>query len=125
VIRRGARALLAVGIIIGLVACHSYQSQLKASLTTLNAARDGFTTWDQAHQTQLVANAPSDAEGQSELASYRTRRAPVLAGFQLAYQALATAALSPSDVTVGTVVSTLSELEADLKALGVPLPGGL
>lgn len=104
-------------------ACSSYQTELKASLVTINAARDGFTAWDLRHQGEIVKQATSLDEGKSALESYRKQREPIVAGFEIAYKALADAAISPSDASVALVIADLLDLEKSVEALGLPWPG--
>ncbi|UCC72057.1 MAG: hypothetical protein JSV86_17065 [Gemmatimonadota bacterium] len=72
------------------------EKALKYSLTGLNAARDGFVVWDEAHQKKIVEDATSLEEGKAALAAYRFKRERVLQSFTVAYSALAVAALDPS-----------------------------
>jgi len=86
-------------ILVFLVGCGgdaSKQKALKTSLVALNAAREGFVTWDEHHQAQIVADSTSLEQGQAALKDYRDKRAPIVEGFTVAYSALAAAALEPS-----------------------------
>ena len=70
------------------------QKALQVSLTALNTARDGFTTWDEHHQKQIVAKAGTYEVGKKALVDYRNRRHKVVQSFVVAYSALAAARCS-------------------------------
>ena len=100
-----------VGIVVVVLltmACVSAQEKaVKHSLTALNAARTGFVAWDAETQRGIVASATSLEEGRAKLGAHRTKRERVVAAFNVAYAALALAALEPT---------TANLLEAALQA---------
>lgn len=59
------------------------------ALDAADAARDGFTAWDRAHQMRIATSMPDAA---AKLVEYRARRAPVVAAFEAVYRAIETAA---------------------------------
>jgi hypothetical protein len=65
---------------------------LSTAIAATNAARDSFTAWDADHQQQIVARSTTREIATADLRAYRTKREPILKGFVLAYQALASAA---------------------------------
>jgi hypothetical protein len=92
------RRLSVVLILLAVASCgpDAKQKALKYSLTGLNAARDGFVVWDASHQQKIVEDATSLEGGKLALATYRSKRESVLHAFNLAYSAIAVAALDPS-----------------------------
>jgi hypothetical protein len=89
---------------------------LRASLTGVNAARDGFVAWDASHQQQLVAEATTLGAGEEALKSYRASREKVRDGFVLAYQALAVAATQTDDPSLQAALARAGDLIAAVKA---------
>ena len=112
---------LAVALCAG-TACGNHQTELKTSLTVLDAARDGFTAWDDEHQHVIVTQATSLEQGQTALADYRKKREPVIRGFELAYKALATAALTPDAGNLAVLLADVADLEKAVVALGASWP---
>lgn len=115
-------AAMIVGLALALnaIACGPgvRQKALTTSLTAVNAARDGFTAWDGDHQLTLVEHANTMAEGQTKLDSYRTKREPILHGFAVAYELIATAALDiDSDTKYMKALESVKHLYDALKAL--------
>jgi hypothetical protein len=97
---------------------------LRGSLTTLNAARDGFTAWDDDHQHLIVTQATSLEQGKADLDAYRKKREPVIRAFELAYKTLATAALAPSTDNLTLLLADLADLKVAVEALGAAWPKG-
>jgi hypothetical protein len=92
------------------------ESTLRTSFVSVNAVRDGFAAWDQAHQAGIVQSATSLADGQAKLAAYRAARERVDAAFQVAYRAVAFAAVT-EDAPLSQVLTALAELQAAVVAL--------
>jgi hypothetical protein len=90
---------------------------LKATLTAINAARDGFVAWDRDHQHQIVEKATTRDTAQLELDSYRMRREAIVAGFTAAYRALAAAATSGDEASLRAALAAAGELHDALKKL--------
>lgn len=90
------------GALAGSAGCTSTQriDTIRNSLVGVNAARDGFTTWDGQHQHDLVAHAASRVEAEAAIASYHQGRQSVLDGFELAYRLIALAATQNDDPSV-------------------------
>ncbi len=93
------------------------QNTIHAALVTTDAARDGFLVYDQAHQTAIVAGATSVVNGDAKLAEYRAARAPVEAGFEAAYHALAVAALADDNLSFANAQAIVSQLVAAVQSL--------
>lgn len=89
------------------------EKTLRASLITVNAAKDGFVTWDQERKNAIVAEATSYEVGESTLTAYIEEREKVLLSFELAYKAIATAAVAGND----DLTQMLSNLQALWQAL--------
>lgn len=115
-------ALLVVAVLAATTACGNHQSELQTSLTVLNAARDGFTAWDDQHQGEIVRAATTLEEGKSELDTYRKKREPVIRGFELAYKTLATAALTPDTANLLQLAVSLADLKTAVTDLGAAWP---
>jgi len=105
-------------------ACGGYQTQLKVSLATTDGAAAAFEKFDKPHQDEIVAKATTADELKTNLADYRKKQQAVLDALVLAYRAIATAELNPSDITVATASADVAALVAVLKDLGVTVPTG-
>lgn len=90
---------------------------LSKTLLTVDTARAGFVAWDDAHQQDLVQQAPDLAQGTAALEDYRKRRAPVLLAFELTYQAIAMAALAEDEGGVTLAKRRLQQLLELIRAL--------
>lgn len=115
------RALLIALALVG-AGCASHQAELKAAMTTLDAASSGFVAWDDTHQGDIAKHATSLAEGEAQIASYKEKRTHVLYTFNLAYRALAVAALDTSTDSLAAMAATLLELKTAITGLGGPWP---
>jgi hypothetical protein len=117
--------ILAIFSLLVLTGCpDAHQKVLRGTLSGLNTARDGFVTWDMSHQSDLVEKAVTLEDGQNKLREYRQSREKVVYAFEVAYKALAIAALDPSTVTVATVITAAKDVY-DLIVLlknGAPKP---
>ncbi len=90
---------------------------LRTSLISLNAARDGFTSWDRDHQQQIVNQATNRDDAVKALESYRDRRKPVAESFEVAYRALALAATQTDDPSLTAALESSRQLVDAVKAL--------
>lgn len=112
-------------ILVAVLGCGASQREktLKAAFITVNATRDGFTTFDKDHQQQIVDAAKSLEEGKAALAAYRVERDKMLAVFDDVYRAL-TAAVVTEDTGSLTaaqkVVDRLKQAYDDLKKVKTP-----
>lgn len=117
---RGLLVLLVFGLGAQLLmACGANQRQkaLATALAGVDGARDGFVTWDEAHQQELALTAPSYETGQAKLGAYREAREAVVEAFELTYQALATAALSKEEATFEVAMGRIEHLYTTMRAL--------
>jgi hypothetical protein len=113
--------ILAIAVISA--ACSNHQAGLRDSLATLNAARDGFIAWDDAHQADLVRRATSLEQGKADLLRYRTEREKIVGAFELAYKVIATAALDPTVENLGIVLADLMDLKRIAEGMGITWAG--
>lgn len=90
---------------------------LRASVVAVNAARDGFASWDRQHQQEIVEHAPTREEAEGALTTYRDRRVPVVDGFETAYRALAIAATQTDDPSLKSALAVSGELVDAIKRL--------
>jgi hypothetical protein len=90
---------------------------LRASLIAVNAARDGFTTWDRQHQQALAESATTREAGEAALERYREQRKPVISGFEVAYRALAVAATQTDDPSLQRALAGSKDLVDAVKQL--------
>ena len=109
------RKLIALPVLFVLVGAlagcpDAHQKTLRATLIGLNAARDGFVTWDMAHQTDIVEAATTFEDGQNQLREYRQAREKVVLGFEVAYKLLAAAALDPSSANMSTMLAAAKDV---------------
>jgi hypothetical protein len=100
-------------------ACNRSQrtDTLRASIVSVNAARDGFLQWDRAHQASIVGAATSRETGEQALASYRHEREPIVNGFSVAYRALALAATQSDDPSLKAALAEAGELVDAVQAM--------
>ncbi len=113
-------ALLAILVAVQSTACTKAQRRdtLKATFASVNAARDGFHTWSLNHQKALVTASTTREEAEARVAAYREQqRAPILDGFEVAYQAIALAGINDDDVSFKAALAQVSKLLAAIKAL--------
>src|SRR5512136_2752575 len=83
---------------------------LRITLTGLNAARDGFIAYDMQVQTRIVSDASSFEMGRIKLDIYRAEREKVILALEIAYKALATAAVDPSELNITGAVTAAREV---------------
>lgn len=106
---------LLVALVVGCGASQR-EATLRTSFVTVNAAKDGFAAWDQAHQAALVDEATSLSDGQAKLAAYRASRERVDAAFEVAYRAVAFAAVTDG-APLSQVIAAVEALHAAIAAL--------
>lgn len=101
-------------------ACSKSQRQdtLRASLVTVNAARDGFTTWDVEHQQHLVEVAVDRETAVKAVSEYRAAtQKPIVDGFTVAYRALAVAATQTDEPSLKAAIVSVTELVDAVRTL--------
>ncbi len=118
---RRTRLLLAAVVAV-VASCANHQAQLQTSLTLLNAARDGFVAYDDTHQHDIVKDATSLEQGQTELEVYRKKREYVLRGFEVAYKSLAAAALKPTVDNLAVLAADILDLKNTVLGVGATWP---
>ncbi len=85
---------------------------IKATLVSINAARDGLTTYDAQHQREIVDAAQTADEAREKIASYRAEREKIINGFEVVYRALALAATQNDQPSLESAISRAAELYA-------------
>jgi hypothetical protein len=96
---------------------------IHATLVTVDAARDGFLAYDQAHQAEIVQTAIGADDARAKLAAYRADRdrATGPAGLlTTAYRAIAAAATANDAASLTAMTNAAIQLESALK----PYVGG-
>jgi hypothetical protein len=117
------KKVAAASIVLAMVGCAGHQTALNLALSTADGAAAAFTQYDKQHQDELLAQSKTPDEWKSAIASYRLKQQAALDGFVLAYQAIATAALTSSDVNVTTAIADVEAVVKLLQDLGVKVPG--
>lgn len=105
-------AIVLLLVTIGLTGCGGNQRQraLKTSLTAINAARDGFEKWDETQQQKIVAEATSKEAGRAALDEFRAKRDKIFVAFEVAYRAIAGAALQDDELSLKTAQKMANEV---------------
>lgn len=106
-------------MVLCLGACASYQHALDVSLSSLNAARDGFVAWDADHQLRLVEGADTKEAAKAALASYRADRKKVTAALLTAYGALSVAAVKPDGASIAATGAAIGKVFDEMRTLGM------
>ena len=104
-------AILFACLLLG-AGCNQDQraNTIRASIVAVDAARDGFVSWDRDHQMAIVDSATSRADGEAKLAAYRDQRQKVTDGFRLVYRALALAATQTDDPSLRAALDEAAKL---------------
>jgi hypothetical protein len=116
--RKRAAYLLPVVLLLA-VGCgpDAKQKALRHTLTGLNAARDGFVAWDHVHQQGIVDDATSLEDGKAKLKAYRTKRDKLVIAFEIAYRAVAVAALDLTTANLGEALRAAGDLFELVRAM--------
>lgn len=94
---------------------------LQTVLATVNAARDGLNEYDRQQAQHIIEGSPTREEYTAEVAAYTKQRAPVLQAFEVAYRALALAALQTDEVSMKQAMAAVGDLlDAVKKLTGKP-----
>jgi hypothetical protein len=111
--------LLTLGLCMSLAACGGNQRQktLKGTLVGLNAARDGFTSWDLLHQKSIVEKATTREEAEAKLATYRADRSTLVDALEAAYRLLAAAATQEDDPSLKAALAAAADAVNAIKKL--------
>lgn len=115
-----AAICLALFVISLMAACTNGQRQdtLRASIITVDTARDGFIRWDRAHQQAIAENATSRDDVEAKIAAYRAHEQRDIAlSFEVAYRAIGIAATQTDQASLSGAVRAVAELLASIKAL--------
>lgn len=112
----GLYALLALFascmLVFGVTSCGPSQRQktLYTSLVAVNAARDGFTTWDIQHQRDIIAKATSREEKDANIGAYREKQGKIVLGLLAVYNAIALAGTSTDEASLKSAVEQAKDL---------------
>jgi hypothetical protein len=90
---------------------------LQTVLVSVNAARDGFAEFDRQQQQHVLEAAPTREEYLAEIEAYKKARQPVLEYFEVAYRALAVAALQHDEVSLKRALDEVADLIAAVNKL--------
>lgn len=108
-----------LALLLGCVACTKSQrvDTIHATVVAVDAARDGFTSWDLAHQQALVDASASRDDATKAVAEYRLKQAQIVNGFEVAYRALAVAATQTDEPSLKAALAAASDLIDAIKRL--------
>lgn len=121
------RRAVCILLLFSFVAACGASAREKTIRTTFVAARTlqaGFEAWDKEHQLEIARTAPTQLIGLAELTTYKQKRAPVLASFEIVYRTLAAAAIVNDDHhSLTAAVAAFEQLERAVQTLtGGKLP---
>lgn len=102
----GATFIMAAAVIV-LQGCgaSSRERSLRTTLTAVDVAAAGFGEWDGKHQLAIVDGAETREAAEAALAAYRGKREAVLLAFEVAYRAVAVAALDDGRDTLDQAIA--------------------
>ncbi len=109
-------ALVAHAVLFALLvvaaACNQDQrtKTIHATIVSVDAARDGFVSWDRQHQLAIVEKATTREQGEAELVAYRLKRESVVDGFRVAYRGLAVAATQTDEPSLKAALAESGKL---------------
>lgn len=108
--------------LVGLVACGASVrvKTLRASLVTLNAARDVVLQVSKEREAQIVARATSKDEGRAALDAWRAKVDAVVAAIEVGYRAVHDAALLSDAKSASEAAAATKKALALLKDLKEP-----
>lgn len=116
---RHVATLIAFVIVLAACGATARERTLRTTLVAVNAARDGFVTYDATRQQSIVDGADTLEAGRAELVAYRKRREPIVEAFATSYRALAIAAVLHADpASLANVLDAARRLLELLEALG-------
>jgi hypothetical protein len=97
---------------------------LRAAYVSAQASSTALTTYDAAHQADLVTAAPDRATGETALATWRERRHVAELAIGTLYRAIAAAAVINDDQSLQAMITAAGIVAQELAALGVKIGGG-
>ena len=96
------------------------EKTLSTTLLGVNGARDGFLAWEDKHENAIIdaCNLPTCTleQGEAKLAAYRAKAVVVVEAFEVAYRAIALAALD-KNASLPEVINAAVKLYAAVEAL--------
>jgi hypothetical protein len=94
------------------------QDTLRGLVTGLNAARDGFATWDGRHQQIIVDGSASREDAERKIAEWRAHgQRDVELGLTVAYQAGFAAATQSDELSLQKAIRAAADIIATVKSL--------
>lgn len=110
-------AVLGIGAALGPAGCtkNTRKDTIVVLLTTVNASRDAFTTWDLAHQRAILAAATSRDEYKAKIETYREKQAKVLLAFKTVYDLIDRANKQVDDPSIKKAREASNRLLEDVK----------
>lgn len=100
------------------------ETTLHATLVSVNAARDGFSSWDREHALAIVDAAKTREQATTEVSAYREWRQQITASFEVAYRLLAVAATQTDKPSLDAAVAHAGALvEAIEKLISIKTEG--
>ncbi len=118
--RRSIGVIVLVLVVLGCGAS-SRQAAIRDTYEAGQIASSAFEAFDKQHQLAIVALAPTEAEGRSELDAYRARRAGVLAALEAFWLAVGAAITVNDDASFSGMIKAWSAVGAQISVLkGAP-----
>jgi hypothetical protein len=112
-----AVAFLLLTLTLGACGASSRERALRSSLASVNTAQQGFLAWDKTHQDQIVQHATSLEGGTVAIQIYRARREAISLAFEVAYKAIAVAALEATEANATAAIMAVADLYVAIKRL--------
>lgn len=105
--------------VVPLTACGASQREktITASVTLLNAARDGFTVYSRKHQDDLVEASATIEEAHAAVAKWRQEREHYELEFKLGYDLLKVATKQNDEPSLRAAAQKAVEIAATIKQL--------
>ncbi len=117
-LRRFNISLLVLFALLATIGCKDKrQSTLRTSFVAINTAREGFETWEDAKQDQIIAEAKTKEEGVKALEDFRAKRNRVYASLEIALISIALASMSTDEASFQAALRDIKDLFAKLKEL--------
>lgn len=111
--RISTNLVIIVALMLSACGASAREKTLKATYIGLNAASEGFVSYDKEHQARIVKAATSIEEGATKLAAYRVDQLRVYNLFAAAFQSLAAAAIVNNDPKSLTSAVAAAKLALD------------
>lgn len=90
---------------------------IQTALIAVNAARDGFHTWDRHHRSEIIQSSATREEAVAKLEAYGKERETITDLREAAYQVLAVAATQTDEPSLKAALAKAAELVTAIKKL--------